>query len=387
MAPATSRGGAGAVDDLSMKVNRQMKIGLGLYREQLTPDNFAFASQAGATHIVAHLTNYFSGRDPQIVSGDPGAGWGDCSSDTLWTYDDFAALVADVRAAGLELAAIENLSPRFWSDVLLDGPDRARQMEGLKRLVRDAGRAGVPCIGYNFSIAGVFGWTRGPYARGGAHSVGFGIEPVDPDMPLPDGLVWNMRYRPAVDGAAPVTVSNEQLWDRLERFLREIVPVADEAGVVLAAHPDDPPADRLRGTARLVNRPEKYDRLMGIVDSPANGLELCLGTLQEMPGGDIYEHVRRFARSGRIGYIHFRNVKGKFPRYIEAFVDEGDIDMAEIVRILRDENYTGVLIPDHTPDMRCAAPWHAGMAFALGYMHGLVKNAEALGPSRSTRGG
>lgn len=364
-----------------------MKIGLGLYREQLTPDNFAFAAQAGATHIVAHLTNYFSGRDPQIISGDPGAGWGDCSADTLWTYDDLAALIADVRAAGLELAAIENLSPRFWSDVLLDGPDRARQMEGLKQLVRDAGRAGVPCIGYNFSIAGVFGWTRGPYARGGAQSVAFGMEPVDPDMPLPDGLVWNMRYRPAVDGAAPVTVSNEQLWDRLERFLREIVPVAEKAGVVLAAHPDDPPADRLRGTARLVNRPEKYDRLMSIIDSPANGLELCLGTLQEMPGGDIYEHVRRFARSGRIGYIHFRNVKGKFPRYIEAFVDEGDIDMAEIVRILRDENYAGVLIPDHTPDMRCAAPWHAGMAFALGYMHGLVKNAQVLGPSRSTRNG
>jgi mannonate dehydratase len=162
------------------------------------------------------------------------------------------------------------------------------------------------------------------------------------------------------------------------------VPVAEEAGVMLAAHPDDPPAESLRGAARLVNRPRKYDRLLDIVDSPANGLELCLGSLQEMPETDeIYSHVRRFARRRRIGYIHFRNVRGKVPNYHETFVDEGDIDMAEIVRILRDEDYQGVMIPDHTPEMTCDAPWHAGKAYALGYMRALVQNAAALGPSRT----
>ena len=119
------------------------------------------------------------------------------------------------------------------------------------------------------------------------------------------------------------------------------------------------------------------------MNSPSNGLELCLGSLQEMPGGDIYDHVRRFARSGRIGYIHFRNVRGKMPRYVETFVDEGDIDMAEIVRILRDEKFEGVMIPDHTPSMTCDASWHAGKAFALGYMKALVQNADALGPCRA----
>jgi mannonate dehydratase len=360
-----------------------MKIGLGLYREMLTPDNFQFAVQAGATHIVAHMTNYFRGRDPKISGGDEEMGWGDCSADELWSFEELDGLVKSVRAHGLELAAIENFSPRFWSDVLLDGPDRARQMEGLKRLLRDAGRAGVPCFGYNFSIAGVWGWTRGPYARGGAISVGFDADAVDTTQPLPDGVVWNMRYRAGRSGAEPVKVSNAELWQRLEGFLTEIVPVAEEAGVALAAHPDDPPAEELRGTARLVNRPGKYDRLMDIVDSPANRLELCLGSLQEMPGGEIYEHVRRFARRDRIGYIHFRNVRGKIPRYVETFVDEGDIDMAEIVRILRDENYEGVLIPDHTPSMTCDASWHAGKAFALGYMRALIQNADSLGPSRS----
>jgi mannonate dehydratase len=360
-----------------------MKIGLGLYRESLTPDNFRFARQAGATHIVAHLTNYFRGRDPSLSAGTETDGWGDCSTDELWTYDDFAGLVKSVRDNGLELAGIENLSPRFWSDVLLGGPDRLRQIEGLKRLVRDAGRAGIPCIGYNFSIAGVWGWSRGPYARGDAMSVGLDLAAIDPDLPLPDGVVWNMRYRPGRAGAAPVKVSSEELWERLTVFLREIVPVAEEAGIVVAAHPDDPPAEALRGAARLVNRPEKYDRLMDLVDSPSNGLELCLGSLQEMPGtSEIYSHVRRFARRKRIGYIHFRNVRGKVPKYHETFVDDGDIDMAEIVRILRDEDYQGVMIPDHTPEMSCDAPWHAGKAFALGYMRALVQNAAALGPAR-----
>ena len=168
-----------------------MKIGLGLYREQLVPENFSFARQAGATHIVAHLTNYFRGHDPGLSAGTAADGWGDCSTDTLWTYDEFAALVDTVRRHGLELAAIENFSPRFWSDVLLGGPERAAQMEGLMRLVRDAGRAGIPCIGYNFSIAGVWGWTRGPFARGEAMSVGLDLAAIDPDLPLPDGVVWN----------------------------------------------------------------------------------------------------------------------------------------------------------------------------------------------------
>jgi mannonate dehydratase len=293
------------------------------------------------------------------------------------------SLVGLVREHGLEIAGLENFSPRFWFDILLDGPEKAAQIEGLKRLVRDVGAAGIPCIGYNFSIAGVWGWQRGPFARGGAMSVGFDADLIDPDAPIPDGVVWNMRYRAGREGARAIRVSNEELWGRLEEFLRALVPVAEEAGVVLAAHPDDPPADSLRGTARLVNEPAKYDRLLAVVDSPSNAIELCLGSIQEMRTGDIYERVRSFARRRRIGYIHFRNVRGKVPHYHEVFIDEGDIDMAEIIRILRDENYQGVLIPDHTPELECAAPWYAGKAYALGYMRALINNAEALGPART----
>jgi mannonate dehydratase len=211
----------------------------------------------------------------------------------------------------------------------------------------------------------------------------FDMAAIDPGEPIPDGMVWNMRYREGRAGAPPLSVSDAALWDRLAFFLKEMVPVAEEASVKLAAHPDDPPAPALRGTARLVNDPQKYDRLLAVVDSPANTLEFCIGSLAEMPAGNIYQATRHFARLKKIAYVHFRNVRGKVPRYEETFVDDGDVDMTEIVRILRDEDYDGVLVPDHVPELACPAPWHAGHAHAVGFMRALVNNADALGPSWS----
>ena len=146
------------------------------------------------------------------------------------------------------------------------------------------------------------------------------------------------------------------------------MPVAEESGVRLAAHPDDPPLPELRGTGRLITHPDYYQRLLDIVPSPNNGLEFCQGTITEMPGADVYEAIRTYASTGRICYVHFRNVQGKAPNYREVFLDEGDADMIEALRIYRDCGYEGMFMPDHTPKTACAAPWHAGMAYALGYI-------------------
>lgn len=124
----------------------------------------------------------------------------------------------------------------------------------------------------------------------------------------------------------------------------------------------------MRGQPRLVYQPDMYQRLIDIMPCSANALELCLGTLAEMTEGDIYDAVEKYSRQGVIGYIHFRNVRGKVPHYRESFVDDGDIDMLRVLRILKDNSFDGVLIPDHTPRMECAAPWYAGMAYAMGYM-------------------
>jgi mannonate dehydratase len=364
-----------------------MRVGLTLAGDRLNEDGARFAAQLGATDVVAHLVNYASLADQgnYLAGRAAGPAYGDSRSNRLWTCDDFAGLIAMLGRHGLKLAALENFAPSFWSDILLDGPNRPRQMDGLKRLVRDAGKAGVPVIGYNFSLAGVWGWQRRPVARGGAQTVVFDMASFDSAEPIPDGVVWNFRYREATPGAKPVTATSEELWQRFDWFLKELVPVAEEAGVRLAAHPDDPPAESLRGTARGINSPAKYDRILGVVDSKANALEFCIGSLQEMPGCDIYETTRRFARMNKIAYVHFRNVKGRVPRYQEAFVDDGDVDMTEIVRILRDENYDGVLVPDHVPELLCQAPWHAGHAYTVGFMRALVLNAQSLGASKTAQ--
>jgi mannonate dehydratase len=116
-----------------------------------------------------------------------------------------------------------------------------------------------------------------------------------------------------------------------------------------------------------------YDQLLNISNSPANTMEFCIGTLSEIPNADIYDMVERYSATGRIGYIHFRNVRGTVPYYYETFVDEGDTDMIRVLRILRDNGFNGVLIPDHTPLLECDAPWHAGIAYALGYMKAAMR--------------
>jgi mannonate dehydratase len=172
------------------------------------------------------------------------------------------------------------------------------------------------------------------------------------------------------------TVTGDQLWSRLEIFLKEIVPVAEDAGVRMAAHPDDPPMPAIRGTARLVYQPDLYQRLLDLYPSRSNALEFCQGTIAEMQGGDVYEAIERYSRQGAIAYVHLRNVKGKVPRYHEVFLDEGDVDIVKSLRIYRNNGYDGVITPDHTPQMECAASWHAGMAFALGYIRGILHSLE-----------
>ncbi len=339
-----------------------MKLGLGFHNQLLTPENFRFARQAGATHAIVHTPRF--GSDAYVPP--------------LWTEEQLRGLKEQVEAAGLILAGLENFLPAHWYDVLLDGPRKAEQMEDLKGMIRAMGRVGIPLMGYNFSIAGVWGRTRGPWARGGADSVGYVADAAPPPDPIPKGMVWNQVYDPEAGPGDIGTVTSEQLWSRLAYFLTELVPVAEEAGVRLAAHPDDPPLETLRGTARLVYKPELYQRLLDIVPSPANALEFCQGTIGEMHGEmDIYEAIERYAGQGKLGYVHFRNVRGKVPNYHEVFMDEGDIDMLRTLRLYRKHGYDGVLIPDHTPSMECAAPWHAGMAWALGYMRAAISLIEA----------
>jgi mannonate dehydratase len=355
-----------------------MKLGFGLYRHMLNPSYLAFARQVGATHVVVHLVDYFNKggaanpREDQPV-GEL-AGWGYAGDpQKLWSIDEMREIKRQIEEAGLVWEAIENFDPAHWYDVLLDGPRKKKQLEGLKTIIGRVGEVGIPIIGYNFSIAGVAGRITGPFARGGAVSVGMN-GPLD--VPVPNGTVWNMIYDPdAPKGNAP-PATHEQLWKRLADFLNECLPVAEKAGVRLAAHPDDPPLPTLRGQPRLVYRPDLYQNLIDINRSASNQLECCVGTLAEMRDGDVYDAVDRYSAQQRIAYIHMRNVRGKVPEYRETHIDEGDVDVFRIFRILKKNQFAGMIIPDHAPQLSCDAPWHAGMAFAMGYLRACFKAVE-----------
>jgi mannonate dehydratase len=167
------------------------------------------------------------------------------------------------------------------------------------------------------------------------------------------------------------------LWERLENFLEAVIPVAEDAGVTLAAHPDDPPVPMLRGQPKLVYQPRLYQKLLDLKPSPKNALEFCVGTLAEMTEGDIYEAVDKYSRQEKLAYVHLRNVRGKAPQYQETFIDEGDVDILRVLGILKQNHFEGVIIPDHTPQMECGAPWHAGMAYALGYFRAALQELQA----------
>jgi mannonate dehydratase len=348
-----------------------MKIGLGLYRHMLTREYYDFARQAGCTHVVAHLVDYFNQGPSNPRNNQPTGGkyepWGVAGDpNQLWTTKELTSLRAEIEAAGLVLAAIENLDPAHWHDILLDGPQRPQQIEKVKTIIRRLGEAGIPVLGYNFSLAGVCGRVTAPLGRG--HAITLGMDGPAEDVAIPNGTVWNMVYnRNAPVGTLP-SISHEELWRRLQRFLEEVIPVAEQAGVRLAAHPDDPPMPTMRQQPRLVYQPHMYQTLIDLAPSRSNALEFCVGTLAEMTEGNIYDAVDQYSKQGKIAYIHLRNVVGKVPHYRETFIDEGDVDMIRILAILHRNHFDGVLIPDHTPQMTCSAPWHAGMAHTLGFM-------------------
>jgi mannonate dehydratase len=363
-----------------------MKIGLGLYRHMLTRDYYDFARQAGCTHVVVHLVDYFNQGTSNPRNNQPSGGkyepWGMAGDpDQLWTAEELSNLRREIEEAGLVLSAIENLDPAHWHDILLDGPQRPRQIEKVKTIIRRMGEASVPVLGYNFSLAGVCGRVTAPLGRG--HAVTLGMDGPAEDVPIPNGMIWNMVYDANAPKGTLPSISHEELWHRLERFLADVVPVAEQSGVRLAAHPDDPPMPTMRRQPRLVYQPAMYQRLIDLAPSQSNALELCVGTLAEMTEGDIYDTVDRYSKQGKIAYIHLRNVVGKVPSYRETFIDEGDVDMLRILTILANNSFDGVVIPDHTPQMTCAAPWHAGMAHTIGF----ILAAEAMLKTSSQKPG
>ena len=322
-----------------------MKLGLKFFFEALTKDNLRFAQQMGVTHIVVH--------SPRL--GDQG----------VLDYFELLRMKKFVDSFDLELCAIENLPGDHMQPITHATAERDAQIEKVITSIENMGKVGIPILGYYFSLAGVSGHWR-TYESGGGRGDA-GLKSFDYDL---------VKDAPPIV-AEPVSV--EEMWERLGYFLERVVPVAENAGVKLAAHQDDPPASSLFGTGRLLTNHDAMQRLIDLVPSESNGLEVCQGTVAEMGPEKTIAAVRRFASQDKIFYVHFRNVRGGFPKFDEVFIDEGDVNMIAALKAYRDAGYDGVITPDHTPRVIGDEPYgHRGRAFALGYIRAGMQALELL---------
>ena len=165
------------------------------------------------------------------------------------------------------------------------------------------------------------------------------------------------------------------MWDNMSTFLKRVIPVARDAGVRMALHPDDPPiAEPLGGVAQICSTVSQFDRILDEVDDPANGLLFCQGCFTELLGQGVYGEIARLAERGRIVYVHFRNVRGQLPRFTEVFLDEGDIDMGRAMQTYFNHGFEGPFMMDHTPAFAHSGYTQLhGKAFAIGYIRALIQ--------------
>ncbi len=317
-----------------------MKPALGI--RDITEENLQFAKQIGATAIVAVSPSGLT------VGNAP-----------YYEYERVVQLKSRVEAAGLELAAIQNI-PTSWYDKIVWGlPGREEQLDNYCRTLINVGRAGVPVMHYNFHAIRVWRTSRHARVRGNALTTAY-------DHAL-------MENAP-VERAA---LSADQLWENFELFLRRIIPAAESVGLKMALHPDDPPISPIAGAACLFIDVPAFQRVLDMVPSPSNGLLFCQGCYTEMLGQNVFDAIRHFGKQGKIFYVHFRNVLGQMPSFSETFIDDGDIDMFEALKVYKEVGFDGAFIPDHLPHVTGDSTFgHAANAHAVGYMRGMM---QALG--------
>jgi mannonate dehydratase len=344
----------------------KIRVAVGQFNE-LTDEKLTFAAQIGASGIQMN--------SPKL----PG--------EERWETADLQALVDKTEAAGLKLEAIENVPVHFYHKAMLGLAGRDEQIENYNATIRSVGEAGIPILGYHFMPNSVWRTDRSAPGRGGAGNTQFIMSDVEKTSSVKDML----RFLPTSLGhqsAMPLfteadeIITEEQMWDNYTYFMNAVLPVAEEAGVKLALHPDDPPVPMLGGVARLFYRPEGFMRALEISNgSPAWGLDLCLGCCSEMPGGKdaVNQMIEYFAPKGCIFYVHFRDVQGTVPDFTECFIGEGNFDPGEVMILLAKHGFDGFLLDDHVPQMDGDTPWnHRGRAHAIGYMQGLIRMAEFL---------
>ncbi len=292
--------------------------------------------------------------------------------DDKWSVEGLSKLRERVESFGIKLEMVplpmssHYITRAEMPNIMLGkSPERDREIEHICQMIRNAARAGIPALKYNMTILGVVRSERTP-GRGGASYSTFVYEKAKQDPTLTEA------------GPAPAEV----LWERITYFLKRVVPVAEEHKVRMACHPHDPamPADKgFRGVHRVLGSVEGLKRFLEITPSKYHGLNFCQGTVSEMlknPGKEIFDVIRYFGSRGKIFNVHFRNIRGGFLNFQETFVDDGDVDFLQAMRVYKEIGYDGMMMPDHVPQIQGDLRGWQAFAYTFGYIKALIRAVD-----------
>lgn len=323
-----------------------------------------FAHQLGLRSVQFH--------SPKNLPGEDG----------FWSVSELAALREHCERLGLLVEGLENVPvEHFWKVQRgIDGRDE--QIENYQKTIRNMAETGFDLLGYNFLPTYVWRTEMTVGGRGGA-----GVTAFDESIASRGNALAS--YKLAHDHPIEPFLDAETMWSNHQYFLDAVLPVAEEVGVRLALHPDDPPVSGpLGGAERIFITPADLVKARHqAAASPSWGLNFCMGTVSEMGGqAAVDEVIDTLGSAGAICYVHFRDVRGTVPKFEECFLGEGNIDPARVVRKLHDVGFDGFLIDDHVPSMiGDAGTWgdtspeaycSRGRAHAIGYLQGVL---NALG--------
>lgn len=280
-------------------------------------------------------------------------------SEEQTTYDYVARLHDRVTKAGLTLYNVGNFDVGKSPQIHLGLPGRDEDIEKFGQLLHNLSRVGIKTTSFTWEPDRVWSSPRQENRFASARYVNLAELKSRP-------LTYDREY------------SLNELWDNFRYFMGRIIPIAEETGVRLALHPNDPPTDALGGIPCLINSWERYTQAFEIADSPMLGMEFCTGCWLEGGDdfGDLLAGIEKFVTDKRVFIVHFRNITAPHPEFTETFLDNGYFDMYQAMKAFVANGYEGTMILDHTPTFVGDYHLGAGTAYAIGYMRALIERAE-----------
>jgi mannonate dehydratase len=279
------------------------------------------------------------------------------------TLDNMGRVQQRFARHGIKIVSAVNYVHRSLK-IQLGQKGRDADIEQYQAFLRDLGKLGIPVADYDFHPGNTY--TTAQVERRGYQTREFDLDDFRK-------RVEKQRFEREYTA--------EEIWDAYTYFVKAVLPAAEKADVKLALHPDDPPVARMNGVAKLFTHHDGYRRAEEIAGASKHwGLTFCVGTWAEggdKMGKDVFEMIRDFGKREKIVDVHFRNVTGPLPHFVETFLDDGYLNMYQVMKALREVGFHGAMQPDHVPQLagdKGIRP--AGTAYCIAYMRGLLRRAN-----------